>query len=189
MLLLLGFLLLLHSCMFQFAQSSTNFTDQAALIAFNSSMMSISSGPNATVLAGNWSTSTNTCGWIGVSCSRRRQRVTALNLSYMGLQGAISPHIGNLSFVVSLDLSNNRFYGFLPHEISRLHRLRILRLSYNQLEGSIPPTINNGWKLRSIALSRNHLVGAIPSSLGNMSSLESLDLQFNNLTGMANFPW
>jgi len=45
----------------------------------------------------------------------------------MGLQGAISPHIGNLSFLVSLDLSNNRFFGFLPHEISRLHRLRIGR--------------------------------------------------------------
>jgi LRR receptor-like serine/threonine-protein kinase FLS2 len=133
-LLLLGFLSM-QSCMFQLAQSSTNFTDRSALIAFNSK---ITSDPNTThVLAGNWSTATNFCDWIGVSCSRRRQRVTALNLSYMGLQGTISPHIGNLSFLLSLDLSNNSFFGSLPHEISRPHRLRILQLSSNLLEGRV----------------------------------------------------
>jgi LRR receptor-like serine/threonine-protein kinase FLS2 len=60
-----------------------------------------------------------------------------LNLSYMGLQGTISPHIGNLSFLLSLDLSNNSFFGSLPHEISRPHRLRILQLSSNLLEGRV----------------------------------------------------
>ncbi|XP_059428123.1 probable LRR receptor-like serine/threonine-protein kinase At3g47570 isoform X1 [Corylus avellana] len=88
-LLFLGFLLA-QSCTFQLAHSSTNITDRSALIAFNSKIRSSS---NETVLAGNWSTTTNFCNWIGVSCSRRRQRVTALNLSYMGLQGTISPHI------------------------------------------------------------------------------------------------
>jgi hypothetical protein len=147
-LLLLGFLLVQYSCMLQLAQSSTtSFTDQAALIAFKSKL---TSGPNQTVLAGNWSTATNFCNWIGVSCSRRRQRVTALNLSYMGLQGTISPHIGNLSFLVYLNLRNNSFFGSLPHEISRLHRLRILQLSFNQLEGSIPPTLHNCRKLQEI---------------------------------------
>ncbi|XP_062166138.1 LRR receptor-like serine/threonine-protein kinase EFR [Alnus glutinosa] len=139
-LLLFDFLLVLP-----LAQSSTtSFTDQVSLIAFESK---ITSGPNQTVLAGNWSTTTSFCNWIGVSCSQRRQRVTALDLSYMGLQGAISPHIGNLSFLVSLDLRNNSFIGFLPHEISRLRRLRILCLSSNQLEGSIPPTLHSCLKL------------------------------------------
>jgi LRR receptor-like serine/threonine-protein kinase FLS2 len=156
-LLLLGFLLM------QLAQSSTtSFTDQAALIAFKSK---ITSGPNQTVLAGNWSTTTSFCNWIGVSCSRRRQRVTALNLPYMGLQGTISPHIGNLSFLVYLNLRNNDFFGSLPHEISHLRRLRILRLSHN------------------LRLGQNHLTGAIPSTLGNISSLEILNLGFNSLTG------
>jgi LRR receptor-like serine/threonine-protein kinase FLS2 len=177
-LLLLGFLLV-QSCMFQLAQSVTNFTDQSALIAFKSK---ISSGPNETVLAGNWSTATNFCNWIGISCSRRRQRVTGLKLIHMGLHGTISPHIGNLSFLVSLNLYNNSFIGFLPHEISRLHRLRILDVSYNQLEGSIPPTLQNCWNLRELHLMSNNLTGATPSTLANMSLLEVLNLQYNSLT-------
>jgi LRR receptor-like serine/threonine-protein kinase FLS2 len=125
---LLGFLLV-QSCMLQLAQSSTNFTDQSALLAFKSE---INSGQNQTVLAGNWSTTTNFCNWIGVSCSRRRQRVTALNLPYMGLEGTISPHIGNLSFLVSLDLSNNSFYGSLPHEMWRPRKIN-RNLAFNKL--------------------------------------------------------
>ncbi|XP_062163265.1 probable LRR receptor-like serine/threonine-protein kinase At3g47570 [Alnus glutinosa] len=177
---LLAFLLL-QSCMLQLAasQSSGNFTDQSALIAFKSKL----SGPNETALAGNWSATANFCDWIGVSCSRRRRRVTGFNLSFLGLQGTISPHIGNLSFLVYLDLSNNSFIGSLPHEISRLHRLRILRLSFNQLEGSIPPTLQNCRNLREIHLSNNRLTGAIPSIFDNMSSLEVMNLEFNGLIG------
>ena len=164
-LLLLGFL----KCMFQLAYSSTNFTDQLALIAFGSK---IDSGPNNTVLAVNLSTTTNFCSWIGVSCSRWRQRVTALNLSYMGLRNTISPHIGNLFFLVYLNLCNNSFFGSLTHEIGRLRRLRILQLSSNLSEGSIPSALHNCLKLLRIALSANHLVGVVPSTIGNMPWLE-----------------
>ncbi|XP_075666279.1 uncharacterized protein LOC142636085 [Castanea sativa] len=204
LLLLLAFLLV-QPCIPHLSHSSNNFTDQSALIAFKSQ---ITFGPNVTVFAGgNWSTTTNFCEWFGVSCSRRRQRVTALDLSYVGIHGTISPHIANLSFLVSLDLSNNSFNGFLPHEISRLHRLKELVLSNNLLEGSIPPTIQycqklvnlslsgnklNGSipkdlgmlpKLRKLDLSRNNLMGTIPSSFSNMSSLEYLKLSSNSLTG------
>ncbi|KAG6729640.1 hypothetical protein I3842_01G039600 [Carya illinoinensis] len=101
----------------------------------------------------------------------------------MGLQGTISPHIGNLSFLVKLCLSDNNFYGFIPHEIDRLHCLRILMPASNQLEGSIPPSIQNCQKLREVSFYMNHLIGAIPSSFGNMSTLEVLDLEKNSLTG------
>ncbi|KAG2724831.1 hypothetical protein I3760_01G036400 [Carya illinoinensis] len=184
-LMLLSFLFVQYSCMFQLIKPAfNNFTDQSALIAFKSR---ISSSPNETRLDTNWSTAPNSiCNWIGVSCSRRRQRVTALDLSYMGLQGNISPHIGNLSFLVSLDLSFNNFFGFIPHEISRLHRLRILLLAFNQLEGSIPPSIHNCRKLRVVSFDTNRLIGAIPSSLGNLSMLKFLNLQRNSL--IAPFP-
>ncbi|XP_030954455.1 probable LRR receptor-like serine/threonine-protein kinase At3g47570 isoform X3 [Quercus lobata] len=202
--LLLAFLLM-QPCILQLSQSYNNFTDQSALIAFKSQ---ITFSPNDSVFAGgNWSTTANFCEWFGVSCSRRRQRVTALNLSFVGLHGTISPHIANLSFLVSLDLKNNNFSGFLPHEIGHLHRLRKLRLSNNLLEGSIPPTIHNCQKLeylyldynnfsggipkelgmlpklRHLYLSGNRLSGTIPLSLSNMSSLESLSVEYNSLTG------
>ncbi|KAL4654590.1 hypothetical protein ACB092_01G390800 [Castanea dentata] len=177
--LLLAFLLV-HSCVLQLSQSASNFTDQSALIAFKSKINNAHS-------AGNWSTATNFCNWMGVTCSLRRQRVTALNLSNLGLQGTISPHVGNLSFLVSLDLSNNSFYGFLPHEISRLHRLKELVLSYNLLEGSIPPTIHNCHKLEYLSLSRNKLNGSIPKELGMLPMLCYLDLGRNLLMGA--IPW
>jgi len=172
--------MLVQSCIFQLVQSSTNFTDQSALIAFKSKL---TYSPNQTVLAGNWSTTTSFCNWIGVSCSRHKQRVTSLNLGFMGLQGTISPHVGNLSFLVSLNLRNNSFVGSLPHEISGLHRLRILILAYNQLEGTIPPTLENCRNLREIHLVNNHLTGSIPSTIGNMSSLEVLNLGYNSFMG------
>ncbi|KAM3714536.1 hypothetical protein ACB098_01G343100 [Castanea mollissima] len=206
--LLLAFLLM-QPCILQLSQSSNNFTDQSALIAFK---YQITFNPNDSVFAGgNWSTTTNFCEWFGVSCSRHRQRVTALNLSYVGLHGTISPHIANLSFLVSLDLKNNSFNGFLPHEIGHLHRLRKLHLSNNLLEGSIPPTIHNCQKLeylylrynnfsggipkelgmlsklRHLYLNRNSLSGTIPLSLSNMSSLEKLNLEDNSFTGQ--FPF
>ncbi|KAM4133602.1 hypothetical protein ACJW30_01G342300 [Castanea mollissima] len=177
--LLLAFLLV-QSCVLQLSQSASNFTDQSALIAFESKIYNAHS-------AGNWSTATNFCNWMGVTCSLRRQRVTALNLSNLGLQGTISPHVGNLSFLVSLDLSNNSFYGFLPHEISRLHRLKELVLSYNFLEGSIPPTIHNCHKLEYLSLSRNKLNGSIPKELGMLPMLRYLDLGRNLLMGA--IPW
>ncbi|XP_050272515.1 LRR receptor-like serine/threonine-protein kinase EFR isoform X2 [Quercus robur] len=177
---LLAFLLM-QPCVLQLSQSSNNFTDQSALIAFKSQ---ITFSPNDSVFAGgNWSTTTNFCEWFGVSCSRRRQRVTALNLSYVGLHGTISPHIANLSFLVSLDLKNNSFSGFLPHEISHLHRLRKLHLSNNLLEGSIPPTIHNCQKLEYLYLYNNNFSGSIPQDLGMLTKLRELNLSLNNLVG------
>ncbi|XP_059431342.1 probable LRR receptor-like serine/threonine-protein kinase At3g47570 isoform X1 [Corylus avellana] len=180
LLFLLGFLLV-QSCMHQlYSQSLSNSTDQLALIAFKSN---ITSSPNQTLLAANWTTTTNMCNWVGVSCSRRRQRVTALNLSYMGLEGTISPHIGNLSFLVSLDLSNNYFFSFLPHEISRLHRLRILRLSSNLLEGNIPPTLHYCRKLQVLSLAENKFSGGLPSQMSYCRELVVLSLSFNKFIG------
>ncbi|KAG2700828.1 hypothetical protein I3760_06G015700 [Carya illinoinensis] len=178
-LLFLGFLLA-HLCTIQLVGSSSNFTDRSALIAFKSQL---SPSANETVLAQNWSTTTNFCNWIGVSCSRRRQRVTALDLPKMGLQGTLPPQIGNLSFIVTLHLHNNSFFGFLPNEISRLHRLKILRLDFNKFEGSIPPSLHQCHKLTYLSLAENMLSGAIPSSLGNLSALEQLSLRYNSLVG------
>ncbi|KAF3947701.1 hypothetical protein CMV_026198 [Castanea mollissima] len=202
--LLLAFLLM-QPCVLQLSQSSNNFTDQSALIAFKSQ---ITFSPNNSVLAGgNWSTTTNFCEWFGVSCSRRRQRVTALNLSYVGLHGTISPHIANLSFLVSLDLENNSFIGFLPHEISHLHRLRKLQLSNNLLEvvaylknwacypnfeiyilrkqskwyNSIVP--QQYVVIRDLVFGINSLTGPFPLVIFNFSFLTGLGLTQNHFSG------
>ncbi|KAG7960383.1 hypothetical protein I3843_10G121000 [Carya illinoinensis] len=116
----------------------------------------------------------------------------------MGLQGTISPHMGNLSFLVLLDLSFNSFFGFIPHEIGHLHRLRILFLSSNQLEGSIPPTIHNYnkfdgsiskalfgslQKLEWLGLGGNNFTGIIPQTISNLSRLHTFRIEYNHIQG------
>ncbi|KAM1183127.1 hypothetical protein EV1_001400 [Malus domestica] len=71
-----------------------NETDRLALLKFKES---ISADPLGFLNSCN--DSFHFCNWYGVTCSRRHQRVAALNLQGSDLRGTISPHIGNLSFL------------------------------------------------------------------------------------------
>ncbi|KAK2990311.1 LOW QUALITY PROTEIN: hypothetical protein RJ640_029938, partial [Escallonia rubra] len=86
-------------------------TDQSALLALKARVVTLD--PHGLFVT-NWSSATPVCDWVGVICSRRHNRVAALNLSNMGLVGTIPPDIGNISFLASLDISNNSFSGSLP---------------------------------------------------------------------------
>ncbi|MCD7467054.1 hypothetical protein HAX54_004247 [Datura stramonium] len=178
-------------------------TDEAALLQLKSH---ISSDPN-NILASNWSSSGSVCSWIGITCSSRHNRVTALDISSMQLHGTIPPHLGNLSFLVSLDISNNTFHGDLPEELGHLRRLKVidcstnnftgvlpsflsllpnlrfLSLWSNQFSGEIPSSLSNLTKLDQLILERNFLKGEIPREIGDLRYLTVLDLQRNRLTG------
>ena len=95
---------------------SFNLVDEFALIALKAHITYGSQG----ILATNWSTKSSHCSWYGISCNAPQQRVSAINLSNMGLEGTIAPQVGNLSFLVSLDLSNNYFHGSLPKDIGKI---------------------------------------------------------------------
>ncbi|RVW75955.1 putative LRR receptor-like serine/threonine-protein kinase [Vitis vinifera] len=171
--------LLLHSCTVSLALSSSNFTDLSALLAFKSE---IKIDPN-NILGSNWTETENFCNWVGVSCSRRRQRVTALSLRNMGLQGTISPYVGNLSFLVKFDLYNNSFHGHLIPEIGHLRRLVVLNMHRNLMEGAIPTSLHQCQKLEVISLSTNKFTGVIPNWLSSLPSLHTLFLGRNNFSG------
>ena len=95
---------------------SINLVDEFALMAFKAHITYDSQG----ILATNWSTKSSYCTWYGISCNALQQRVSAINLSNMGLEGTIAPQVGNLSFLISLDLSNNYFHTSLPKEIGKI---------------------------------------------------------------------
>eukprot|EP01018_Ginkgo_biloba_P040619 Gb_39895 [translate_table: standard] len=155
-----------------------NVSDERALLSFKNS---ITSDPHNVL--GNWNANITFCNWKGVKCSLRRQRVVALELTSMGLEGSISPLISNLSFIRVLAVSDNSLSGSIPHELGRLHRLRLLSLSRNELGDSIPTTLSGCRNLKVLSLSYNHLSGSIPSELGLLSSLNTLYLGTNGLTG------
>nr|GMC80825.1 probable LRR receptor-like serine/threonine-protein kinase At3g47570 [Ipomoea batatas] len=167
----------------------------------------ISGDPHG-VLLNSWNDSVHHCGWLGVGCGRRHQRVVELMLPDQGLVGTISPHIGNLTFLKILDLGGNGFYGEIPGEIGGLFRLSYLNLSANSLsgelaalnlsnclhlteiyfflnalQGKLPASFANLKNLKALHLGRNQLSGGIPPTYGNLSSIQLLALGGNHLEG------
>ncbi|XP_031100785.1 probable LRR receptor-like serine/threonine-protein kinase At3g47570 [Ipomoea triloba] len=189
--------------------ASSNETDRLALLEFKHRISS--DDPNGVEVLNSWNHSVHHCGWQGVSCDHRHRRVVGLELPRMGLVGTISPHIGNLTFLRALHLSDNNLYGEIPGEIGGLFRLRSLVLSRNALTGEVAklnlsscihlrelyfnrndlqgnlPTafqfLANLKKLQNLSLGRNRLTGGIPPTIGNLSSLRVLNLRMNHLEG------
>ncbi|CAM0879533.1 unnamed protein product [Alopecurus aequalis] len=177
-------------------------SDEAALLAFKAQV-------NGGDSLASWNSSTDFCYWEGVTCSHwRPTRVVALNLDGRALVGALSPAIGNLTFLRMLNLSFNWLHGEIPASLGRLRRLQTLDMSYNSFSGTLPLNLTScvrmsimslesnklggsipaeiGEKLMSLEafwLSNNSFTGPIPASLANLSNLQSLELSINHLIG------
>ncbi|XP_044507257.1 probable LRR receptor-like serine/threonine-protein kinase At3g47570 [Mangifera indica] len=176
----LPFLLHFSTLSFVHAQVTDISTDKQALLALKAC---ISHDPS-NLLTSNWSTSSSVCHWMGITCGARHSRVTALNISHLGLIATLPPQLGNLSFLSTLDINNNSFYGALPEEYAQLRRLKYLVLSRNSLSGELPASIfDNLPNLQLLYLSANMFEGKIPSAISKCKSLLYLSLSFNNFTG------
>ncbi|KAL2578011.1 hypothetical protein AAZV13_16G172500 [Glycine max] len=122
------------------------------------------------------------CSWRGVLCDNVSLSVLFLNLSSLNLGGEISPAIGDLVNLQSMDLSYNQISGEIPYNIGFL-QVATLSLQGNRLTGKIPEVIGLMQALAILDLSDNELIGPIPPILGNLSYTGKLYLHGNMLTG------
>ncbi|XP_028054593.1 receptor-like protein 9DC3 [Camellia sinensis] len=100
---------------------------------------------------------------------------------YNKLTGKIPPLFCRLSFLYTLDLSNNNLAGTIPPCLSNFSdSLSILNLKGNNFHGPIPHLYNKGNTLKVVDFSGNQLQGKVPRSLASCTVLEILDLS-NNL--------
>ncbi|PIN17276.1 Non-specific serine/threonine protein kinase [Handroanthus impetiginosus] len=156
--------------------------DKSSLLAFKSR---ITDDSFDTTLGKNWTTKTSVCNWIGVTCGSHHRRVIALEISYMSLEGTIPPHIGNLSFLVYLNITGNHFHGDLPKELVHLSQLRVVDFSNNGFAGDLPKELAHLHRLRVVDFSSNNFAGELPRTwFGNMTDLEELHLNLNGFSGM-----
>ncbi|KAJ4970419.1 hypothetical protein NE237_003518 [Protea cynaroides] len=154
-----------------------------------------------------WASSAIPCKWFGITCNKAESTVVEislpnvklqgtldylsfssfpnllyLNLTSNGLTGAIPLHIGSLSKLTHLDLSDNYLSNILP-PLNNLTNLRFLYLYTNELSGSIPSEIGDIENLIELMFFQNNLSGRIPHSLVNLSKLELIYLYENQLSG------
>eukprot|EP01028_Stygiella_incarcerata_P009903 TRINITY_DN4886_c0_g2_i1.p1 TRINITY_DN4886_c0_g2~~TRINITY_DN4886_c0_g2_i1.p1 ORF type:complete len:1360 (-),score=311.48 TRINITY_DN4886_c0_g2_i1:10-3831(-) len=149
--------------------------------------------------------STHCCSAFGITCSNGR--VTVVDLNYNNLTGIIPEEIGNIKYLIQLELRNNNLHGGIPSSLNIPMHLMLVDFSVNSLNGSIPLSITNAPSLSYLLLDQNELSGEIPKEIGrlkkmkffsagsnqfngnlpreigNCTALEVLNLQFNQISG------
>ncbi|KAE9601247.1 hypothetical protein Lal_00024042 [Lupinus albus] len=153
-------------------------TDKEALISLKSQLSDDTSNQLP-----SWSQNSSPCNWTGVLCNKLGERVTGLDLSGLGLSGQLSPYIGNLSFLETLQLQGNQFRGVVPDQIGNLFKLRVLNMNSNTIEGMLPSNITNLVELQILDLSLNKIVSRIPEDISNLNKLQVLKLGGNSFYG------
>ena len=151
--------------------------DRAVLLAFYNS-----TGGGSAWTGDNWGSDEPIDTWEGVTIDGEG-RVTELNLSGLGLSGAIPSELGQLTNLTKLGLHGNQLAGSIPPELGQLTNLTGLFLGNNQLAGSIPSELGQLTNLTGLFLQNNQLAGSIPPELGQLTNLTGLSLDGNQLTG------
>jgi Leucine-rich repeat (LRR) protein len=167
--------------------SGSSAIDEQALLEFKQAVVQGSGNLLASWVVGGGSSS-NLCSWEGVVCDPEGMgRVVGLLLPSSALVVSYLPAaLGNLSELVTLNLSNNNFnQSHIPVELSLCSKLEFLDLSNTNLSGSIPPQLGNSlFSLKVLKLGGNMLLnGSIPDTFANLRQLAVLDLSFNQLSG------
>ncbi|KAI8833081.1 hypothetical protein BJ741DRAFT_612829 [Chytriomyces cf. hyalinus JEL632] len=97
------------------------------------------------------------------------------------LTGELPASLGNLTHLISLDLSRNHFSGSIPASYGNLKALTKLDLSNNRLTNTLPNELENLRNLTTLFLQSNQLTGSVPEDLSCTLAKNSISRpSFNN---------
>lgn len=142
-------------------------------------------------LAASWrrnGTAAECCSWEGITCNTNGTVVEVL-LSGRGLEGRISPALGDLTGLQRLNLSRNSLSGGLPlRQLVSSGTMAVVDVSFNRLNGELgellPSSVNHGWSLQVLNISSNMFTGEFPSSTWKlMNNLVALNASNNSFSG------
>ncbi|KAM3295419.1 hypothetical protein ACQJBY_037985 [Aegilops geniculata] len=136
-------------------------------------------------LAASWMrNSTDCCVWEGITCGADGS-VTDVSLASKGLEGHVSPSLGNLAGLLRLNLSHNSLSGGLPLELASSDSIIVLDVSFNRLGGDMQklPSSTPARPLQVLNISSNLFTGGFPSTWLVMNNLVALNASNNSFSG------
>ncbi|KAF9675700.1 hypothetical protein SADUNF_Sadunf09G0059700 [Salix dunnii] len=119
------------------------------------------------------------CSWFGVECSDGK--VVILRLTNLCLGGTLTPQLGRLTYLKSINLRNNSFYGNIPREIGDLKELEVLDLGYNNFSGPFPLNFANNLSLTTLLLDNNKFLDSVSPELNELMELSEVQADENQL--------
>ncbi|KAF2943145.1 hypothetical protein DAI22_02g044700 [Oryza sativa Japonica Group] len=121
----------------------------------------------------------------GITCNEDGA-VIEVHLASKGLEGQISPSLGELTSLSRLNLSYNSLSGSLPAELMSSGSIVVLDVSFNRLNGDLQelnPSVSNQ-PLKVLNISSNRFTGEFPSiTWEKMRNLVAINASNNSFTG------
>jgi hypothetical protein len=105
------------------------------------------------------------------------KNMKGLHLFDNRITGTLSPSIGDLKYLVFLQIQNNDIQGYIPYEITKLNKLREMYLYQNGIVGPLPADIGLMLDLEDLRIHENEMWGELPDTFWNLRKMKYLWLQ------------
>ncbi|KAL6629143.1 hypothetical protein ACP70R_028908 [Stipagrostis hirtigluma subsp. patula] len=136
-------------------------------------------------LTQSWRNDRNCCAWEGITCNGNGL-IIEVSLASKGLEGHISPSLGNLTGLQHLNLSYNSLSGSLPLELVSSSSIVVLDVSFNQLNADLHELLSStaSQPMQVLNISSNLFTGQFTSTTWKgMGNLIALNASNNSFTG------
>ncbi len=123
--------------------------------------------------------------WQAVDCYfyENSYHVMVLHPQGLNLAGTLPESLGNLSYVLSLDFTDNKIHGTIPISFGNLTLLQGIILAENEMSGVLPDSLSQLSQLSFLNGQFNAFEGTIPESYSKLTNLRYFLFENNFLSG------